>query len=87
MEMIPHKDVAVQPNIVNIYGSGEKIEKGKAIDIIDKDILAPVATMHHMVEGARILYAERSSHKSQLNKLNNFVNNKDLTPPKMTSWL
>jgi H2-forming N5,N10-methylenetetrahydromethanopterin dehydrogenase-like enzyme len=82
MEMVPHKDVAVQSNIVNIYGSGEKIEKGKAIDIIDKDILAPVATMHHMVEGAGILYAERSSHELLVNKSINFVNNKDLTPSK-----
>ncbi len=87
MEMIPHQDIAVQSDIVNIYGSGKKIEKGESIDIIDKDLPAPIATMHHMVKGAGILYAERTCHEFLLNVISNFVNNKDLTPPKRTSWL
>ena len=56
------------------------INKPTAVSVSDKDILATVAPVNHMVIGARILDSKRACHKRLFAHFMILVNFKDLTP-------
>ncbi len=55
---------------------GQGINKSTAVSVSDKDILASVAPVHHMVIGARILYSQGTCHKPLFTHFINRVNSK-----------
>jgi hypothetical protein len=56
------------------------INKPTAVSVSDKDILATVAPVNHMVIGARILYSQGSCHTPLFTHFIKLINFKDLTP-------
>ena len=45
---------------------GPSFEKVRAVHIMDKDVLPPVAPVHHVVNGARILPSHRARHGPEM---------------------
>ena len=60
MKMIGHQNVGNKFDTESFTAIGQGINKSTAISFSDKDILATVAPVHHMVIGARILDSQRS---------------------------
>jgi hypothetical protein len=88
MKMIGHQNVSNKFDTESFTAIGQGINKSTAVGVIDKDILATIAPVHHMVIGARILDSQRSCHKPLFTHFINFVNFKDLTPfPRETKEL
>jgi len=80
MKVIGHQNVGNKVDTESFTAIGQSIHKSTAVSVSDKDILAAVAPVHHMVVGARILDSQRSCHKPLFTHFINSVNLKDLTP-------
>jgi hypothetical protein len=80
MKVIGHQNVGNKVDTESFTAIGQSIHKSTAVSVSDKDILATVAPVHHMVVGARILDSQRSCHKPLFTYFINSVNLKDLTP-------
>jgi hypothetical protein len=80
MKVIGHQNVSNKFDTESFTAIGQGINKSTAVSVIDKDILATIAPVHHMVIGARILDSQRSCHKILFTHFMNSVNLKDLTP-------
>jgi hypothetical protein len=80
MKVIGHQNAGNKFDTERFTAIGQGSNKAAAVSVSDKDILAPVASVHHMVIGAWVLDSQRSCHKQLFTHLGNFVNSKDLTP-------
>jgi hypothetical protein len=80
MKVVGHQTVGNKFDTESFTAIGQGINKAAAVSVSDKDILATVAPVHHMVIGARILDSQRSCHKPLFTHFINLVNLKDLTP-------
>jgi hypothetical protein len=85
MKVVIHHNVADQLDIESFTAIDQGINKSAAVSVSDKYILAPVAPVHHMVIGTRILYSQRSCHMPLIILFVWYVNLKDLTPT--FSWV
>jgi hypothetical protein len=69
MKVIGHQNEGNKFDTESFTAIGQGINKSTAVGVIDKDILATIAPVHHMVIGARILDSQRSCHKILLHIL------------------
>jgi hypothetical protein len=80
MKMIGHQNVSNKFDTESFTAIGQSINKSTAVSVSDKDILATVAPVHHMVIGARISYPQGSCHTPLFTHFIKLINFKDLTP-------
>jgi hypothetical protein len=85
MKVIGHQNLGNKFDTESFTAIGHGINKTAAVSVSDKDILATVAPVHHMVIGARILDSQRACHKPLFTHRINLVNLKDLTLSLLTS--
>jgi hypothetical protein len=64
MEVVAHEAVGQQPRIEALGHLADDAEKAAAIVVVAKDLLLPVTTGRHVVEGARELDSEGTCHGS-----------------------
>jgi len=68
MEVVTHDDEAEQLPAVARDGAFEVVEQSAAVVVVLNDVLAGVATGHHVVDGAVELDAESPWHGRMLSR-------------------
>jgi hypothetical protein len=63
--MIAHQAIGMDLPIRLLASLGQRLKQVLAVHIIDEDVLLAVATIHHVVDRARILHSHRPRHVQQ----------------------
>ena len=68
MIVIGHLAPGVDSPVVALAALGQGFQPGYAVDVIDKDILAPIPARGHVVETAREFEPQRTGHARSLDQ-------------------
>ncbi len=66
MIMIRHQTISRHTQIPHAHGIFQNLQEQLEIILIKKDIFFPAATVHDMVPGTGVFYAERSGHEKSI---------------------
>src|SRR5678809_585545 len=66
MKMVEHQTKRVNLPLGFSARLAQCFKKSKAIAIVHKDRFAPISTIHHVIDGARIFHAQFASHRASL---------------------
>jgi hypothetical protein len=80
VEVVGHEDKGQHVHLVDLRGSGQKVQKRLSIGVISNNILSGITAAGYMVVCVLISDSQRSGHGGILEEKRLAVKNKDLTP-------
>src|SRR5437016_3537468 len=65
MKVIPHEAIGMHLPTGLFAGFGKRLQEAAPVNVIQEDNLAPVATIHEVINRPRVLDSELASHDCQ----------------------
>jgi hypothetical protein len=62
MKVIAHQHVGMDPNLINLIGCFDLVEKNRPIPVISENVLPFIAAAGHVIKSSGVDYSQWSRH-------------------------